>query len=418
MEKNQTIFSVNMLGELSFYYGGEAFSLNCNYTSKVMQLFLILIRAGEEGVSKDQILESLYRNDDIQDTKNAFRILVFRLRRLLEDTILPEGQYVKMKKGVYWLGGNLNIQIDAKEFEKSAQLALEENDKEEKLIRLKKACGWYLGEFLPVMVEEKWVLLERTRYKNIYFSCLKQCCEIMQEKKDYEELLYLCEKAVKLYPFEEWQLVQIDCLLALHRYKEALQVYEDAASMIFDESGFCPSEKMLARFRAMSGQIHYGMGNLTDIKGRLEEKNHELGAYYCSYPSFIDSYRIIIRMMERSGKSVFLMLCTLTDHKGNPLEKEGILMEYSTNLGYAIGLCLRRGDLYTRYSPNQFLILLIGIRQEDCDITYGRILQQFREKCTSQKVMIRYYVSSIAEIKNDKPRLSFGSSKSYWKKRE
>ena len=127
MEKNQTIFSVNMLGELSFYYGGEAFSLNCNYTSKVMQLFLILIRAGEEGVSKDQILESLYRNDDIQ-----------------EDTILPEGQYVKMKKGVYWLGGNLNIQIDAKEFEKSAQLALEENDKEEKLIRLKKPCVWYL----------------------------------------------------------------------------------------------------------------------------------------------------------------------------------------------------------------------------------------------------------------------------------
>ena len=111
MEKNQTIFSVNMLGELSFYYGGEAFSLNCNYTSKVMQLFLILIRAGEEGVSKDQILESLYRNDDIQDTKNAFRILVFRLRRLLEDTILPEGQYVKMKKGVYWLGGNFNCGI-------------------------------------------------------------------------------------------------------------------------------------------------------------------------------------------------------------------------------------------------------------------------------------------------------------------
>ena len=418
MEKNQTIFSVNMLGGLSFYYGGEAFSLNCNYTSKVMQLFLILLRAGEEGVSKDQILDSLYVNDEIQDTKNAFRILVFRLRRLLEETILPSGQYVNMKKGIYWLGGHLNIQIDAEEFEKDAQLAFQMNDKEEKLMLLKKACRRYIGEFLPLLAEEKWALLEKKRYKNIYVACLKQCSETMQEKGEYEELLHLCSQAVKLYPFEEWQLVQIDCLLALHRYKDALQVYEDAASMIFDEAGFSPSEKMLSRFRAMSGQIHYGMGNLSEIKDKLEEKEYESGAYYCSYPSFIDSYRIIIRMMERSGKSVFLMLCTLTDNKGNPLEKEGLLMECSANLGHAVGLCLRRGDLYTRYSPNQFLILLIGIRQEDCDITFGRILQRFREKCPSQKVLVRSFVSSIAEVKNDKPRLSFGSSKNYWKKWE
>lgn len=230
-------------------------------------------------------------------------------------------------------------------------------------------------------------------------------------------MLELCSRAIDIYPFEEWQLVQIDCLLAMNRYKEALKVYEDATTLFFEELGLSPSEKMLARFRAMSGQIHYAMGTLTDIKDSLKEKEFVPGAYYCSYPSFIDSYRIIVRMIERSGQSVFLMLCTLTDSKGNPMEREDLLTEYAAGLNQAICKSLRRGDLFTRYSPNQFLVLLIGIKQEDCEITYNRINGKFREICPSQKVQLRYYVSSIAEIRKEKSGLSFGASGNRWKKK-
>lgn len=418
MKKNQNAFLVNMLGGLSFYYGDEVFTIKCNLTSKVMQLFLMLLLAGEEGIPKVQLMESLYGNDDTQDTKNAFRILVFRLRKLLGDTIIPADSYIKMEKGIYRLGGNLDIFIDAKIFEQNSAAAQEMEDEDEKLEALKKVCGNYSGEFLPFLSDEEWVSSESARYKNIYFSCLRECCSLLQARRQYEDMLDLCNKAIDIYPFEEWQLVQIDCLLAMNRYKDALKVYENATTMFFEELGMSPSEKMLARFRAMSGQIHYAMGTLTDIKNSLKENEYMSGAYYCSYPSFIDSYRIITRMIERSGQSVFLMLCTLTDNKGNPLEKEELLLEQSTNLGQAIGKSLRRGDLFTRYSPNQFLILLIGIKQEDCEITYGRIYDHFREKCPGQKVQVRYYVSSIAEIKSDKSRLSFGSSKNLWKKRK
>ena len=43
MEKKGPVFTANMLGGLSFYYGDEAFTIKCNNTSKVMQLFLILL---------------------------------------------------------------------------------------------------------------------------------------------------------------------------------------------------------------------------------------------------------------------------------------------------------------------------------------------------------------------------------------
>lgn len=416
MDEKRPVFSVHMFGHLSFYYDDKAFRLKCNMASKVMQLFLLLLLAGEEGVSKGQLLTSLYGNDETQDTKNAFRILIFRLRKLLGDTDIPAGDHIQVQKGIYRFSGPFLICVDAIGFDQMASRALSTQIEEERMDLLKEACRRFTGEFLPFLTDEEWVLSENTRYKDLYFGCVQECCRLMQKNKRYEDMLEVCSNAVKIYPFEEWQLLQIDCLLAMNRYKEALKVYEDATTMFFEGAGTSPSEKMLSRFRAMSGQIQYAMGDLNDIKMSLKEKEIEKGAYYCSYPSFIDSYRIITRMIERSGQSIFLMLCTLTDSKGDPLDKEDLLTERSADLSYAISRSLRRGDIYTRYSPNQFLILLIGIKQEDCEITFDRIMSVFREYDRSQKVRVRHYVSTIAEIKIEKSDRSFGFSKNMWKK--
>ena len=72
------------------------------------------------------------------------------------------------------------------------------------------------------------------------------------------------------------------------------------------------------------------------------------------------------RVIERSGQSAYLLLCTMTDGKGVPLEKGERLGKVAEELEQAIRNSLRRGDMFTRYSDNQFLMLLLGIRQEDC----------------------------------------------------
>ncbi len=417
MENKRPVFTVNMLGGLSFYYDDREFTLKCSQTSKVMQLFLLLLGAGEDGIPRVQLLEFLYGREDTQDTKNAFRILVFRLRRILEDTIILKDNYIVVEKGIYRFGGHLDVRVDYKLFLEHASQALEMEDTEEKIGELKQVCESYSGELLPFLSKEEWVAAESVRCKDKYFDCLREACRLLKKKGRYEEVLGLCGRAIELYPFEEWQLVQIDCLLAMNRYKEALKVYEDSTTLFFEELGLSPSEKMLARFRAMSGQIHYAMGTLTDIRSNLKEKQFLSGAYYCSYPSFIDSYRIIVRMIERSGLSVFLMLCTLTDSKGNPMEREDLLTECAAHLNQAIGKSLRRGDLYTRCSRNQFLILLIGIKQEDCEVAFMRINAKFREMCPHQKVQLRYYVSSVAEIRKEKTDLHFGASGNRWRKK-
>ena len=105
----------------------------------------------------------------------------------------------------------------------------------------------------------------------------------------------------------EWQLWRIDSLLALNRHKEALKVYEETASLYFNEFGLKPSEKMLERFHSMSSQIQGVPSDMWEIRRDLREKTKGKGAYFCSLPSFIDTYRIITRMTERTGMSVFLI---------------------------------------------------------------------------------------------------------------
>ena len=382
-------------------YHQKQITLKCHETSKVMQLLLMLLHAGEAGIPKAKILQNLYEREDIQDSKNALRILIFRLKKLLQDTELPKWDYIQTEKSAVFfkVKDGMEIQIDAKEFEKTAELAKAASDEEEQIALLRQACAQYRGEFLTQLSSEEWVMIESMRYKEIYVWCLETLCDLLKDRGGYEEMLALYNHAIALYPFDEWQVAKIDCLIAMECYKEALKTYEETTTLFFEELGLSPSEKMLNQFKTMSARIQNVAENMPNIQDRLREGAYKRGAYYCSYPSFVDSYRIITRVVERTGTSVFLMLCTLLNSRGEPLEEDGNLAEEMDNLGNAIEHSLRRGDIYTRYSSNQYLVLLPGIAQENCSITYNRINMNYKKMFPGHRVELNYSISSIVDVR-------------------
>lgn len=104
-------------------------------------------------------------------------------------------------------------------------------------------------------------------------------------------------------------------------------------------------------------------------------------------------------MMERTGMSVFLMLCTLnfinieTDDENQKY--------YSELLRESIQKAVRKGDFYTRYNIQQYLVMLIGITQENCTLVSKRINKEFNKRLTRRKnVSIDYYVASLGEVSN------------------
>lgn len=184
--------------------------------------------------------------------------------------------------------------------------------------------------------------------------------------------------------------------------------------MFFEELGISPSEKMMDQFREMSTKMSRKYQAAGEIKEGLKEAEYEDGAFYCSLPSFRDGYRLIRRIIERNGQSVFLMICSLTDGKGNPLESREKLEVMASDLHLAIKRSLRRGDSFTKYSPSQFLILLVGTNQENCEVIFRRILDNFSARHRSWKQNLEYYASSVADVENENSRLHFRRNEFHW----
>ena len=62
-------------------------------------------------------------------------------------------------------------------------------------------------------------------------------------------------------------------------------------------------------------------------------------------------------------------------------------------LSKSIRVSARGGDMYARYSNNQFIVLLLGIAQEDCVLVQARINDNLSKE--SRKRYIKYHVAPV-----------------------
>ena len=87
------------------------------------------------------------------------------------------------------------------------------------------------------------------------------------------------------------------------------------------------------------------------------------------------------------------MLCTITDGKGFALSDSDRLDNLSEELSEAIRISARGGDMYARYSSNQFIVLLLDITQEDCVLVQTRINENLSKE--SRKRYIKYHLAPV-----------------------
>lgn len=387
---------IRMLGTFSVNYAGREIVIDRNAVSKTTQLLQMLALHGQEGISKAGLIDALYGRETVENKNGSLNNTIFRLRRQLKAAGLPDSQYICIQNGMCTWDEAIPLWVDVCEFQNLAEESQSKTGQEE--IRLcRKAAACYTGEFLPNMIGEGWVTVENVHCKELYTNCVRKLCEYYMKEEHYEETLRIATSASVIYPFEDWQLWQIDSLMAMSRYQEAMEVYEKATKLVLDELGLPPSPEMLRRFRIMGEHVSQTAEVTEDIRKRMDEKVHIEGAYYCSFPGFIDIYHVFSRMMERNGATVYIMLCTLKGISVKDGYIEGKDREASELLAEAIRGSLRRGDFYTRYSYSQYLILFSDIRMENCKIVSDRIQKRFEQK-TAGEYRVDFDVTSIENM--------------------
>lgn len=392
------IIKIKTFGGFSILDGEKEIPLGFAVTTKMIQLFINILTAGTEGISKRALLERLYGNEELEDSGSSLRVNMHRLRKWMKKLgCFGEDECILLRAGFYyWNWEAVPVLLDTEVFRKNMELAQKEAGSG-KAERLLSACRVYQGDFLPELAGEEWVAVACSGYQRQYHDCVKEAGAFLMEEKRYGDALELSEKACQIYPYEDFYLLRIDSLMALGRIKEAMKVYERAAVFYFEELGLPPSEEMVKRFSAMSEKMNYHAPVMDEITQNLMEKKNLAGAYYCSYPSFVDCYHTMSRMLERNGQGAFLMLCTLNGRDGSPLPEGEKLKTYMMELKNAIGEALRKSDFYTRMGNNQFLVLLVGMKQEGKAVMQNRIDQSFWKKVAKGKTLLTYQMYQAME---------------------
>ena len=406
--KKKTKIYVQMLGGFSLTVGDKILDLGNNSKANFLKLTEIVMLRGFGGVSKRDLIDGIFGHKALLDENNSLNNLLHQARTQLKKAGMPGKKIIDGKRGVYApeIHADYEYVLDVQEFEDICIKAKNEKKEEKKLSLYRKAFAVYKGELLPEFATDYWVILESVRLKRLYDDVIDFLGKHYKNREEYEELFGLYDKANKIYPDNGWQIEMIDALILRKDYKTAYELYTKCAHYYQDELEVPIPEALRSCYDRLSDNVRVVTDDIRQIQANIVRKDEKLksemgakklGAYLCPFTSFIDVYHVLRRNLERRGSSIFMMLCTLVDYEGKPIHNQDKLNARAEILEQSLSEGLRKGDVYTKYSPSQYLILLIGTKREDCAIIYQRISRRVKELAGS-RAEFRYRIVSLAEI--------------------
>lgn len=380
--------SVKMFGGFKAFYGKEALAFGKQINSKYGQLFQMLMTRPGKDFSKRQVMENLYGQDTVEDMNASLNNTIFRLRKYLRESPLPAAEYLVVSEGLIRFVEAVPVESDVWMFEAMTEQLGKEKDRQKRMEICKEACALYEGEFLPQLANETWVAHKSRRYRKHYTYILRYLLKQLKADRDYREIGELAADAAAIHPFEEWEVWQIESLIARGRQRDAIEFYQRTADKLRGLEEM-PSDKWMERFYETGKKLMMPVEVKEDLLQYLMEDELQQGSYYCNILSFLDYFRILRRISRRSGVQFCAMICTIEkvgQHSGEDITR---CAKQAEKLEKTFQASLRIGDVYTKYNAVQYLLLCVGVQKEDVSQISARIDMDFQKRCAG-----RYRVQS------------------------
>jgi len=368
--------NVELLGGFVITYGDTYITEQVKRSSKIWKLLQYLIAHRGKSIPQEELIDVFCDGDIVGNPGSALRTMVYRARSALADSGLPYAEeMIVTKNGGYSWNNAAQCTVDTEEFEALCKKAGTKISDEVRLELLLKAIDLYKGDFLPNSAGDMWVMPLSRWYRSLFIGCVHEALELLSGTGRDSKAEELCSKALQLDPFDEKTLeYHIRALLAQDKYVEASEEYKRSETMFYDVLGVSFSDNL----RALHDQIQRpaideGVTLETLLDEWLEGADFP-GAYYCDLSVFKILFRIEARSVPRSGRTAYIIRI---DTKHEPNTKSGGVMK---QLGTIIPGTLRMGDLFTRASPSQYLLMLHSLTYENCKDLINRILYSLDSK--------------------------------------
>lgn len=371
---------INTLGKFRISNGDVVLDEHKMHSQMLIKLFIYLIVHRGKDLSSEEIASAVWLGDEVDNPAGALKNLMYRLRKLLNDAF-GQQEYILTNRGAYSWNPEMEVLVDAEEFEKLVRIAKEQNDLKIACDKYEKALVIYEGGFLNSITDLHWVQNLNTYYHSLYLTAARALAELLLKQKKYEKVERICGRALEMEPADEQLYAyKIRAYMYSGKLKQAMEFYEIAQKsmqQILGISNLIILEEVYQELLSMNNGTK--IDNIDEIQSDVMEENPE-GVFFCGYQVFKEIYQLEARKSVRSGLPNQLILFTIesinneTEGVRNFRIKQGI-EKLETVMKYA----LRIGDVAAKYSDSQYVLLVLNCSHESGYLVANRIVNKMND---------------------------------------
>lgn len=383
---------LTLFGHLSLSNGKEVLDEEKIRSNKMLQMLVYLLIYRESPLTHRRLIEVFWGDEVRKDPDVALRNLMSRLR--MELRVLGDGPFICTLQEAYQWNPEIIVETDYEKFEKmilELRRTTGPGAKQERRRLGREIIECYQGNITSRVSGEPWIIPKVTWYWSGYMDAVRVLGELYEQEEDWESLELLCRQALEENPAEEdihcWMLLS---LWGREKYDLIPQYYEKVSRYFYESMGIFSPEKLTALYHNILPETEKEAESIGKVAEKIIEQSSPEGVFFCSYQTFCQIYRLDARRISRLKISSYLVLLTLRRTGRRKQTKRETVKKEMKILEEILREHLRRGDVVTQYSQNQFIIILSMISLEGCISVIQRLKKIFR-KCIGPRHLELWY---------------------------
>ena len=382
-------YLITFFGDFTITHGRKTISDKNNRSRKPWNLIEFMFAHRNENLTQDDLMSMIWSEDSTDTTEGALKVLLHRARKMLDELGSDsQEELLVLKRAQYFVNRNLTFVSDADLFEQLCKRAEKRKPGPGRISLLEEALSLFKGDFLQNN-QENWLIPLKEYYHSMYIKAVYSLIECYRDNQNYDGIINVCEKAIMIDAHDEQLYFSlIDALYRSGHQAEALAAYSAVTETFYREFGINPSKELKSLYKTIVKTTKALETDLNVIKDALTEEGEALGAFSCEYVFFKDIYQLEARACARSGDSIYLGLVTLNPGSGSVSSQA--MNKAMDDLVKAMNDTLRKGDVYSRYSVSQYVLLLPSASYENIEMVMKRISSSFYRKHAKKDITLSY----------------------------
>ena len=183
---------VNTLGRFQITDGKNSLDESKMNSQMLIKLFTYLILHRDKSLLTEDIVNAVWTKEKTDNPTGALKNLMYRLRKLLNDSF-GQQDYILSSRGTYAWNSEIDVVVDAEEFEKIIGRAKEQTNISPLREEYEEALTIYEGDFLNTIIDVDWIKNLNAYYHSMYLSTVKSLEKLCSEQKNYEKVDNIAE---------------------------------------------------------------------------------------------------------------------------------------------------------------------------------------------------------------------------------